>query len=148
MMALLFMTMGRIHEVLKLTTEQFDMSSEPDFIVIRDFNIGKRKEKTVRRYGKTYVDIPISKDSIFLPLITTHLNQAKKRLFKFGRNRAYKIVRHVTGLWCHWFRAQSQSFYVNKLGNPMVVAKMFKVDIKTIQEYYRGTWRDHTEKLK
>lgn len=147
LMALLFLTMGRIHEVLKLTKSQFDLVSNPKFVIIQNYEVGKRKKATIRRFGRTYIDIPISKKSIFMKTITDYLEVSDEKLFKFGRYRAWQIIKHVTGLWCHWFRAQAQSFYVNKLGNPAVVSDMFKVKIETIMFYFRGLWMDHQDKL-
>lgn len=150
LISICFLTMGRIHEVLKLRKRQFDFNSEkdPNFLVIHDFNVGKRKEKTIRATGKTYIDIGISKNNRFIPFIKTHLINVNEQLFNFSRYRAWTIIKHNTGLWCHWFRSQSQRFYVDKLGNPMHVSDMFKVDIQTIVQYYRGSWRDHKDKLR
>lgn len=147
LLTLCFLTMGRIHEVLQLQKKQFDFS-DPEFLVIHDFNVGKRKEKTIRQYGKTYIDIPISKQSRFLIFIRKHLLNVEDQLFLFGRYRAFQIIKYNTGLWCHWFRSIAQRFYVNKLENPMVVSDMFKVNIQTISEYYRGSWMDHKDKLR
>lgn len=148
LMSLCFLTMGRIHEVLKLRKVQFDDTTDPEFMIIHDFNVGKRKEKTIKRYGKIYIDIPISKLSRFLPFIDAHLENVEDQLFRFSRYRAFAIIKYNTGLWCHWFRSIAQRFYVNKLGNPMHVSDMFKVDINTIVEYYRGSWKDHKKELR
>jgi len=149
LMALCFLTMGRIHEVLKLTKRQFDFSSDPGFIVIHNYNVGKRKETTIRQFGKTYIDVPLSEKSRFTPLIVDHLNNIDidDRLFPFSRYRAWTIIKHVTGLWCHWFRSQAQSFKVNKVGNPMIVSDIYKVSISTMAGYYKGEWKDHKDKL-
>lgn len=148
LMSLCFLTMGRIHEVVKLHKRQFDYSNDPEFLIIHDFNVGKRKEETIKRYGKTYIDIPISKRSRFIPFIKDHLSNIEDLLFPFKRARAFQIIKHSTGKWCHWFRSVAQRFYVNKLENPMVVSSMFEVDINTIVKYYRGSWKDHKDKLR
>ena len=52
LMSLLFLTAGRISEVLSLTKEQFDFQAEKNFIIIRNMILVKRlktrKGKPVR----------------------------------------------------------------------------------------------------
>jgi hypothetical protein len=37
--------------------------------------------------------------------------EGKPKLFPFGSNRAWQIIKCVTGMYPHWFRAQAEHFY-------------------------------------
>lgn len=57
MLALLFLTGGRIGEVLKVRKSQFNSDEDPEFVVLKGFEISKRKQKTIIR-GKSTLGIP------------------------------------------------------------------------------------------
>jgi len=156
LMAILFISGGRIHETLRLIKGQFDFKADPDFIIIRNFYVGKRKKKTLQRYGQLLREVPLPKnpDAIlyrFTKLIVDYLNLLKSNddlLFKFGRIRAWQIVNHCTGRWNHWFRAMSLSWFANLIRNPYAVAQMLGIEnVNTIMWYFTGTWQDYRDQL-
>jgi len=49
LLALLYLTGGRISEVLRLRKSQFDFDLDPNFVVIRDMVVVKRKKSIVAK---------------------------------------------------------------------------------------------------
>ena len=119
LMSLLFMCVCRANEVLKLKRRQFDVASDPDFIIIKDFLVSKRKKATLQRRGQTLIDIVLPKRKSarlypFTDLVLEHLAVLRReRVFRFqDRTRVWQIVRGYTGLWPHWFRSMALSFWL------------------------------------
>ena len=148
--ALLFLTSGRINEVLRLTRDQFIEYSDPDILLIDQFWVSKRKK------GKIHPtpDIPLPRVGTFAPftaLVEEYLDllEPDEILFTFTTSRAWSIVKHKTGLWCHWFRTQSLSYQVNLLRSATAVARQRGIENpRTIMHYYRGEWEQFKEELK
>jgi len=158
LLALIYLTSGRINEVLKIIKDQFREMKElsyypnpdPDVLVLRNFWVSKRKK------GKRHptLDLPLPRVGTFGPftqLVEEYLEYLKKgeKLFPFGTSRAWVIVNHITGKWNHYFRAQSLSYQVNRIGSAMRVAKQRGVENPTtIAHYYKGNWLVDKEELK
>ena len=115
-MGLLFLTAGRISEVLSLRKEQFDFEAGRNFIIIRNMILVKRlktrKGKPVKHRTAPIRDEvplplkgPLSKFTRLVQDYLTLISDPKDKLFKFKRHRAWQIINHVTGQWCHWFRS-------------------------------------------
>ena len=158
-MALLFLTSGRVNEVLRVTEDQFKEMKQlthkypfvdPNILILEDFWISKRKE------GKPHPlkDLPLPRVGRLAPfteLVEKYLEYLRKsdKLFPFGTSRAWVIVNHITGKWNHWFRAQSLSYQVNLLGSALRVAQQRGIkNPTTIAHYYRGEWLVDKDKLK
>jgi len=155
LIALTFLLSARIHETLRIKREQFDFNTEADLILIRDFEVGKRKKKTIQQFGRVLKDLPIPKHPRaelypFTQLILAHYRQLdRESLFMIGRKRAWQIFNHITGKWCHWFRSMALSYYVNKIRNPLAISRMFGVkNPQTLLHYYRGTWQEYREEFR
>jgi len=160
LMALLFLTAGRISEVLSLNKEQFDFEADRNFIIIRNMILVKRlktrKGKPVRhRTAPIRDEVPLPLEGPlfkFTKLVQKHLDlvkEPKERLFKFKRHRAWQIVNHVTGQWCHWFRSQSESYYGKYVfTTPFALRDFVGVsDIESLGPYVKTQWRDYQNKL-
>jgi integrase len=160
LMALLFLTAGRISEVLSLTREQFDVEAYRNFIVIRNMILVKRlktrKGKPVRhRTAPIRDEVPLQlKGPLgkFTRLVQDYLeliDEPKEKLFKFKRHRAWQIVNHVTGQWCHWFRSQAESYYGKYVfSTPFALRDFVGVsDIESLGPYVKTQWKDYREKL-
>jgi len=160
LMALLFLTAGRISEVLSLTKEQFDFQADKNFIIIRNMILVKRL-KTRKGKPVKHKTAPI-RDEVPLPLkgplskftrfVRDYLNlttEPKERLFKFKRHRAWQIVNYVTDQWCHWFRSQSESYYGKYVLNTLFALRDFVgvSDIESLGPYVKTQWRDNQERL-
>jgi len=160
LMALLFLTAGRISEVLSLRKEQFDYEADKDFLIIRNMILVKRMRM---RKGKPvkHRTAPI-RDEVPLPLsgslckftrlaqdYLALLSEPKEQLFKFKRHRAWQIVHYVTGEWCHWFRSQSESYYGKYVFiSPYALRDFVGVsDIESLGSYVKTDWRDSKDKL-
>ncbi|MCK4474537.1 hypothetical protein KAU30_01735 [Candidatus Bathyarchaeota archaeon] len=167
-MALMYLTSGRLNEVLRVVKSQFHEMKElsyykkpdPDILILKDFWISKRKK------GKTHplLDLPLPRVGTLAPfteLVEKYLTCLKKKdkLFSFGESRAWVITNYITGgyddegnligKWNHWFRAQSLSYQVNLLGSALRVAKQRGVkNPTTIAHYYRGEWIVDKDQLK
>jgi len=100
LMALLYLTCGRITEVLSLTKKQFVLDAEPDFIIIRNMKVVKRKRKAKRKSRAIRDEVPLPKQgplSPFTKLVLEYLPYVKNpedKLFKFGRNRK-SVLKHI-----------------------------------------------------
>lgn len=160
LMSLLFLTAGRISEVLSLNKEQFDFQADKNFIIIRNMILVKRlktrKGKPVKhRTAPIRDEVPLALKgplSKFTRLVQDYLNlieEPKEKLFKFKRHRAWQIVNNVTGQWCHWFRSQSESYYGKYVFNtPFALRDFVGVsDIESLGPYVKTQWRDYQGKL-
>lgn len=160
LMSLLFLTAGRISEVLSLRKEQFDFEADRNFVVIRNMILVKRlktrKGKSVKHRTapiRDEVPLPLRGPlSGFTDLVQDYLGlleQPKEKLFKFERHRAWQIIKYVTGQWCHWFRSQAESFYGRYVFNtPFALRDFVGVsDIESLGPYVKTRWRDYKDKL-
>ncbi len=160
LMALLFLTAGRISEVLSLTKEQFDFEADQNFIIIRNMILVKRlktrKGKPVKHRTapiRDEVPLPLKGNlSKFTRLVLDYLdliNDPEKKLFEFKRHRAWQIVNYVTDQWCHWFRSQAESYYGKYVFNtPFALRDFVGVsDIESLGPYVKTQWRDFEGKL-
>ncbi len=160
LMALLFLTAGRISEVLSLRKEQFDTQADKDFIIIRNMILVKRlktrKGKPVKhRTAPIRDEVPLALKgplSKFTQLVQGYLNsisEPKEQLFRFKRHRAWQIVNYVTGQWCHWFRSQAESYYGRYVFNTSFALRDFVgvSDIESLGPYVKTQWRDYKEGL-
>ena len=119
-------------------------------MIVRSFYVSKRKE------GKDHPtpDIPLPLVGSQAPF-TQHvldyieLLDQDDRLFKFSRARGWAIIRHMTGQWPHWFRAQSSCYHVNLIQSTIAEAKQRGVEnLATFTHYYRGDWKYYWDELK
>ena len=148
LMALLYLTCGRITEVLSLKRKQFDLESEPNFVIIRNMIVVKRKKKAKRKRRAIRDEVPLPKEGPLAPftkLVLNYLNRIENpedKLFPIGRNRAYKIVRYVTGQWPHWFRSQGESWYGKAFSNIFALKDFVGVvSAEVLSDYVKTDWR-------
>jgi len=160
LMALLFLTAGRISEVLSLKMEQFDFQADKNFIIIRNMILVKRlktrKGKPVKhRTAPIRDEVPLPRKgnlSKFTKLVLDYLDlivEPKENLFRFQRHRAWQIVNYVTDQWCHWFRSQAESYYGKYVFNtPFALRDFVGVsDIESLGPYVKTQWRDYENRL-
>lgn len=157
--SLLYLTSGRINEVLRLVKHQFREDEEdPDFLVCHNFWVSKRKAGV--EHPTPDIPLPrVGRLAPFTEIVEAYLAfiDDEERLFKFSRARAFQITRHITsdpenqqpGKWNHWFRAQSLSYQVNLLRSTILVASDRGVkNPQTLAHYYTGQWKEHKEEMK
>jgi hypothetical protein len=158
--SLLYLTSGRINEVLRLTKDQFrEDEDDKDFLVCHDFWVSKRMSGVT--HPTPQIPLPrVGKLAPFTRIVETYLGLLEEndaKLFSFGEGRAWSIIDCITndpdteerGVWNHWFRAQSLSYHVNLLRSTIVVAKTRGIENpQTLAHYYTGEWRQHKEDLK
>jgi len=155
LLALLYLTAGRISAVLRLVKAQFDFDADPDFIIIRNMIVIKRKKEHVRREGYPLRDVGLPRKGTLAPftkLVETYLNMISHDdvLFPFGRKRAWQITNHITGKWNHYFRSQSESYYGRYVfrRDPIGLAEYIGIkNIQTLKEYVKTTWEDYRDQL-
>lgn len=152
MMALGFLACGRINEILRVEKAQFDFESEPEFIILTNFYVSKRKKITVEREGPITVDIPIptNKKALLYPftqLVTDYLDILEgEPLFQFGESRGWQIVKECTGLWPHWFRSLGFTYFASIIKNPLALAKIYGVaNVNTLMRYFKGQWEEYRQ---
>jgi len=158
-MALLFLTTGRVSEVLSLKKAQFDFEADRKLIVIRNMILVKRlrtrKGKPVRHRTapiRDEVPLPLRGPlAKFTKLVLEYLELLREdaKLFNFGRRRAWQIVKFVTGMWCHWFRSQAESYYGKYVfDTPFALRDFVGVsDIESLGPYVKTRWKDYENRL-
>ena len=160
LMALLFLTAGRISEVLSLTREQFDFEADENFVIIRNMILVKRwktyKGKLVKHNTSPIrdevalpLDGPLSKFTELVQDYVQNIKGPKACLFAFSRRRAWQIVKHVTGEWPHWFRSQAESYYGKYVfNNPWALRDFVGVsNVESVGPYVKTSWKDYEDKL-
>lgn len=158
LIAFLYSTACRVNEASKVKLFQFDFKTDPQFVVIREFRISKRKKKTLMAEGVPRIDIPLPVVGRFRPftdLIIKWYYVREKRATKDDklfphttRRSAYKRVEHITGKWCHWFRSQRLSYLVNATRSELITAKMTGIkNPGTLAHYFRTEWTRHRDEF-
>jgi len=141
LIATLFLTGGRVSEVIPLRKNNFNLQDEPDAIIVTDMP----REKSFRKVGEyiengkkkwitekveaTRRDFPILKNEALVPYLTKWLEEVDDYLFTspaksrdhLSRVRAYQIVKNISNrvgeeIWPHWFRSQRASQLASEYG--------------------------------
>jgi len=154
LISLLYLTCGRVSEVLSLTKKQFVFDEDPDFIIIKNMIVVKRKKRAKRKRRSIRDEVPLPKAGslgTFTKFVTEYLNRLKdadEKLFTFGRHRAWQIVHFITGKWCHYFRSQGESWY-GKIFSNIFALKDFVgvVDASTLSDYVKTDWKDYRDRI-
>jgi len=155
LLALLYLTGGRISEVLRLRKSQFDRLIDPNFVVIRDMVVVKRKKSVVAREGYPIREVALplkGRLAVFTRLVIKYLEllDEDERLFKFTRQRAWQITSYITGKWNHYFRSQAESYlgrYVFRR-DPVGLAEYMGIkNVQTLREYVKTSWLDYKREL-
>jgi integrase len=154
LISLLYLTCGRISEVLSLSKKQFVFDEEPDFVVIRNMIVVKRKRKAKRKRRSIRDEVPLPRAGLLAPFTQfvveylSLLSDQEAKLFRFGRHRAWQIVQFTTGKWCHYFRSQGESWY-GKIFSNIFALKDFVgvVDASTLGDYVKTDWKDYRDRI-
>lgn len=143
----------RISEALTVKKSQVNLNKDPEFVIIENFQIRKRKK------GKKFflIELPFTKkkNSILYPFteaVLEHLETVKKddeRLFSIGSRRAEQIICSMDPiLFPHFIRACSLSYFINTLKDPVATARIFGVqNLNTLMRYYGKTWEEYRAEL-
>lgn len=138
----------RVNEALKVKRNQLDLKTDPDFIIVKDFKISKRKKQTIKRIGIPKIDMGLPRKGIFSPFTNKLIKWLKVSPYvpillfpNINRKSAWRIIEHQTGKWPHWFRSQRISWLINALKSETIVAKILGIrNPGTISHYYKGEW--------
>lgn len=148
LLAALFLTGGRISEVLRLTPANFDLSKK-DIVVVKTMPVSKKFKKVGDRYeviaGKRrkvgWVTEPVKDDRTIpiprkeppVPILLEWVARFKgeQRIFRMSRVQAFLEIRKLgPDLYCHWFRAQRAS----------QLASEYDYDLHDLMDYFH--WKD------
>lgn len=144
LMALYFLTGGRNNEVLRLKKKNFNLTTDPQFIILKRMHISKRTKKTISRFGakvtkRINIRLPLfGKLSPFTMLVMDYLDllDDDDKLFDFSVRRSHQIIKHVTGKWVHWFRAMSENYYGQIFMDAVKLAKFMGVtNVQSVMAY-------------
>lgn len=142
-MAGLLLSGGRNHEWLLTRKRMF--SVEDGLLICKGMHVGKRSQKVIEKYGKHVTKRPIlawplREDLFEKPLynelipfafvVYDHLEQLQdpfSRLFEFNTTRGWQIVKHCTGQFPNWFRAQCENIMGGLLKDSVRLAKYMGV---------------------
>ena len=132
-----------------------------DYLLIKRMIVVKRTRKTIAKYGSQVqvrddFVIPLKRGLFENPywdqlvpfgwLILEYLERyapEKGRLFQYKTKRAWQIIKHVTGMFPNWFRAQAEHFYGHfLLPDSIKLAKFVKVVRPEQVSHYIGySWQ-------
>jgi site-specific recombinase XerD len=161
LLSLLYLTAGRITEVLRLKKSQFDSETDKDFIIIRDMQVVKRRKETLVKYGVPLREVPLplkGQLSHFTRSVTDYLKRIedeamlfpsnKKANLHMSRIRAWQIVNGITDQWCHYFRSQAESHYGRVFKDVIALSNFVRVvNVQTLSEYVKTSWEDYRTQL-
>lgn len=155
LIAALFLTGGRVHEVLQLRQSSF--KPQPGFLVCT-MTVGKKykKQKIQDKHGnKRWVTKPTPTTRVFpikaseplVPFLVKWLRGKKpdQPLFTVSRIRVYQLTTKLDpDIYPHWFRAQRASQLASEYGYSVhqLVEYFDWVDIKTAMRYSHLGWRN------
>lgn len=161
-MAALLLAGGRNHEVLLTRKRMFTVKD--GLLICKGMHVGKRKKKTIERYGahvtkRPPLAWPLKEDLFedprwnelipFALIVYDHLQQVEdqySRLFEFDTTRGWQIVKHCTGMFPNWFRAQCEMIMGSLLKDSVKLAKYIGVLRPAQVAHYIGY--DYREALK
>jgi len=162
LIATLFLTGGRISEVLSLKRSNFDLSREEE-IIVRRMPVGKRfkkvgerivdgKKRWITEKVKAYRSFPIMRREPLVPFLVNYLETLKPRirLFTITRVRAFQIIRGLCGKYPHWFRAQRACQLAEEYDLELNALMDFFSwrDVKTAMRYTSLGWRGLARKMR
>ena len=151
------MVVGR-HEGLKI--EHVEVND--NFIFIKNMPVVKRSQRVIDKYGPQVAQrdrfaLPLKTglyDNVFYDqlvpfswLILEYLQKyapKEGKLFLFQDCRAWQIIKHCTGMFPNWFRAQADRFYGWYITRDSVKHSKFvgRVHAESSMPYIRYTWSD------
>jgi len=147
LISLLYLMCGRVGEVLELTKEQFE--NQEHFLIVNDFRVEKNKVNPIRDPWALPKRGRLAPFTAIIMEYLAILPDNRKKLFKFTRQRAHQIVKHITGKWNHWFRAMGEAYlmrYVFK--EPVKCASALRLRRSdTLIEYVPYNWEDYAKQL-
>mgnify|MGYP001143080711 CR=1 FL=1 len=147
LIAALFLTGGRISEVLRLVKENFDLS-RPDVVLVKGMHVSKRFKKVGEYWAmvdgkkkKRWKTEKVAEDRTFpimryeppVPILLNWLKGIPSggKLFQMSRVQAFLTIRSLgPDLYPHWFRAQRAS----------QLASEYDFDLHQLMDYFH--WKD------
>lgn len=148
LLAFIAATGMRISEALSVSKNNFDLTHDRGFIIIRNVRILKRRKEVIIK------DFVLPKTGILKPLtdlVMKHYHlygYSRIPLFDMTRQRAWQIIVGMTGKWCHYFRSQRLSYLVNSIRSTTRVCKMLGIrKPETLLHYDKGGWQQHRKEL-
>ena len=132
---------------MRLKREQFKELKH--FLILQEYRVEKNKLNALRD------DWALPKRGRLAPFTQIVLEYLEKLpenrndLFLIGRGRAHQIVKHITGKWCHWFRAMGEAYYMRRVfKDPVKFASALRLRRSdTLIEYVPYEWKDYEKNL-
>jgi integrase len=165
LIAALFLTGGRISEVLMLTRGNFTLSKDKKYLLIKGMPIvkrfrkvgewiddeGKRRKKTEKLTEYRTIPIPIKEPltKILLDWVS-RFKRKDQKIFNTTRVMAFYDIRKLgEDLYPHWFRAQRASQLASEYGfqEHQLMEFFAWKDYKTAMHYSRLGWKDLAKQM-
>jgi len=136
--------------------------SKKGYILVKQMVVVKRSQKVIAKYGiqagvrddfmiplkhglfdNPYWDQLIPFGWLLLEFLKTYAPK-DGGLFNYERRRAWQIIKHITGKFPNWFRAQAEHFYGHfLLSDTVKLAKFVKVvKPEQVGHYVGYSWRE------
>jgi len=107
------------------------------------FDIQNRKNKDQPR---KFIPIMMDREKDFIVMIDEYLQciENEEPLFKFGKHRAYQLLKKYTGYNCHYFRHIRATHLVTHYGLGSFELEKFLgwTDNRPAKKYVRLSWKD------
>jgi len=160
LISLLFLTGGRVSEVLQLAKSNFTIKKK--YVIVESMTVLKKYKKIDKEVidGKVHWitekvkcsrTFPIGVKEPLTPYFIDYLDNKNDKLFKIKRRRVHQIV---TGLdqnvFPHWFRAQRASQLASEYGftiHDLIDFFSWK-DLNTALHYSRMGWKELAKKMR
>ena len=144
--AITYLLAARISEVLRLETWQITIENNRVVVerieLSKSFKKGKPRNDLFRPEGWLPL---LGNRAPLTELVTDYLAVCKtKRLFPFGRIRAWQIITTITKEPCHWLRAFGENYLYDVWDKDILaVSDYIKVDVRTLQKYIRRSYQKY-----
>jgi len=146
LVSITYLLAARISEVLRL--EKTQLTVEKDRVLVERIRLSKsfKKDKPRNDLFRQEAWLPlIGPRAKLTELVTEYLEVCKtKKLFPFGRIRAWQIIVTITKEPCHWLRAFGENYLYDAWEKDILaVSDYIKVDVRTLQKYIRRSYQKY-----
>ena len=163
LMCILYISTARVSEIVRATvkggnspsiTKQQFVTIDENYLMLRNVPVHKRMNvETLEDYPKR-IEIPFPLKG-GLSLFTEHVQEylqlidSEEELFKFGRERAWQIINHITGEFPHYLRDMGLKMWLRIFERDIVTLKYFSSHqrLDNLAKYLQSTWIESSKEI-
>jgi len=163
LMCILYISTARISEIVRanvkggnspsITKQQF-VTIDENYLMLRNIPIHKRMNIEHVEDYPTRIELPFPLKG-GLSLFTGHIQnylihvQEDEELFKFGRERAWQIINHITGEFPHYLREMGLKMWLRLFERDIVKLQDFSGHryLTNLAKYLQSTWIENSQQI-